>query len=82
MEFLKRNSETRSLGRKSFIVTSIGLIAATVVSMLKFPKKENDEKNAHKFLTHDGKLVQIDMDKLPSAKRVVDKSELQNWIKR
>lgn len=35
-----------------------------------------------KFLTQDGRLVEIDADKVPAAKRVATKADIQNWIKK
>jgi hypothetical protein len=82
MEFLKRLSFDGNLARKGFILAGLGLIITTVISKLNPYKKEPIKPNTLKFLTHDGKLVKIDIDKLPTAKRVVNKAELLNWIKR
>ena len=43
---------------------------------------EPEKKNTVKFLTQEGKLVEIDVDKLPAAKRTASKADVQNWIKK
>lgn len=36
-----------------------------------------------KFLTQDGKLVEIDIEKLPLSKKVIaSKEDVQNWVKK
>jgi hypothetical protein len=32
------------------------------------------------LLTHDGKLVEVDLDNLPTARKVVKKEELARWV--
>ncbi len=39
-------------------------------------------KKTIKFLTEDGKLVEIDADKLPTASRPASKADIQQWIKK
>jgi len=65
--------------RKSFLFA--GLSLAAVTTFFKWGKQPEQPKNKVKFLTRDGKLVEIDADKLTSAKRPASKEEVQNWIK-
>ena len=60
-----------------------GISLAAVATFLRWKSKpEEKQKNTVKFLTQEGRLVEIDVDKLPIAKRKVSKEELQNWIKK
>ena len=60
-----------------------GISLAAVATFFRWKSKpEEKQKNTVKFLTQEGRLVEIDVDKLPVAKRKVSKEELQNWIKK
>ena len=65
--------------RKKFLLAGLGLAAIAA-----FFKEENppEKKNTVKFLTQDGKLVEIDVDKVPGTKQAASKSDIQNWIKK
>jgi hypothetical protein len=71
MEFLKNQN------RRKFLLA--GLTLTALWTTLKFWNKP-EEKKSMKFLTEDGKLVEVDINKLPSAKKAVSKAELQNWV--
>ena len=71
MEFLKTN------GRRQFL--TFGLSAAALFAMAKFWKR-TPEKKTKKFLTRDGKLVELDTSVLPASARMVTKPELENWV--
>ena len=62
--------------RKNFIVGGISLAAVALVSIFKTKSK----KSTVKMLTKDGRLVEIDFDKLPATKRTASKEELITWI--
>ena len=67
--------------RKKFLFS--GLSLAAVAAFFKWgnpPKLE--KKKTVKFLTQDGKLVEIDVDKLPSSRKAATKEDVQNWIKK
>ena len=73
------------LSRKKFFFS--GLSLATVAALFKWghhEKKQEPQLNAKtaKFLTQDGKLVEIDLDKLPSARKAATKEDVQNWMKK
>jgi len=65
--------------RRKFLFAGISL--AAVWAALRFGRKP-ELKKTMKFLSQDGKLVEIDIDKIPAAKRVATKADIQNWIKR
>lgn len=69
-----------NLSRKKFLFS--GLSLAAVASFFKWGKPEEEKKKTVKFLTQDGKLVEIDVDKLPSSKKTATKEDVQNWIKK
>lgn len=58
-----------------------GLVLATLGATLKFWNKPHKKKTM-KFLTQDGKLVEIDVDKIPGAKKAANKQDIQNWVKK
>jgi len=72
-----------NLSRKKFLFSGISLAAvAAFFKWRKEPEPEIEKKKTAKFLTQDGKLVEIDLDKLPSAKKAATKEDLQTWIKK
>jgi hypothetical protein len=68
-----------SVSRKKFLFS--GLSLAAVAAFFKFGNQPEKKKTA-KFLTQDGKLVEIDLDKLPSVKKAATKEDVQTWIKK
>ena len=65
--------------RKKFLLSGISL--AAVAAFFKWGPQPEKNKTA-KFLTQDGKLVEIELDKLPSSKIAATKEDVQNWIKK
>jgi len=64
--------------RKKFILT--GLSLAGVFSFFKWGSRSK-KKSTVKFLTRDGRLVEVDSDKLPSSKkRAASKNDFLTWI--
>ena len=74
------------LSRKKFFFS--GLSLAAVAALFKWgrhgEKKQEPQLNTKtaKFLTQDGKLVEIDLDKLPSNRKTASKEDVQTWIKK
>lgn len=67
--------------RKNFLLAGLSLTA--VATFFKWGRQPQPEKkNTRKFLTQDGKLVEIDVNKLPTTKQVASKEDMQNWIKK
>ena len=69
----------KNLSRKKFLFS--GLTLAAVAAFFKWGNQPEKKKTA-KFLTQDGRLVEIDVDKLPSSKKAASKEDVQNWIKK
>lgn len=75
MEFLiMKNSN-----RRKFLFA--GLSLAALAGAFRFIKKTDDKKTI-KFLTQDGKLVEIDADKVPTTKQAASKQDIKNWVKK
>jgi len=69
-----------NLSRKKFLFSGISL--AAVAAFFKWGSPPPEKKKTAKFLTQDGKLVEIDLDKLPSSKKAATNEDLQSWIKK
>ena len=73
-----------NLSRKKFLFS--GLSLAAVAAFFKWGRTNQpiqpEKKQTAKFLTQDGKLVEIEIDKLPSAKKAATKEDVQTWIKK
>jgi hypothetical protein len=67
------------LSRKKFFFSGLSLAAVTAFFKWGNP---GEQKKTAKFLTQDGKLVEIDLDKLPSSKKAATKEDVKNWIKK
>jgi DNA gyrase/topoisomerase IV subunit A len=63
--------------RRKFLLAGMSLAAFAAFRL----EKKSEEKKTVRLLTQDGKLVEIDADKLPSATRTASGSDVQNWIK-
>ena len=68
-----------NLSRKKFLFS--GLSLAAVATFFKWGSEPEKKKTA-KFLTQDGKLVEIDLDKLPLSRKAASKEDVQSWIKK
>lgn len=66
--------------RKKFLFAGLSLTA--LATLFTWGRKPKQKKKTMKFLTKEGTLVEIDTDKLPTAKRTASKEDVQNWIKR
>ena len=71
----------KNLSRKKFLFSGLTLAAVGAFFTFKWRNPPEKKKTA-KFLTQDGKLVEIDLDKLPAAKKTATNEDLQNWIKK
>ncbi len=65
--------------RRKFLFAGISL--AAIWATFQF-RKQPEKKKTVKFLTQDGKLVEVDTDNLPVAKRIAGKTDIQHWIKK
>jgi hypothetical protein len=71
---------TRPQTRKGFLLTTI-TFAATIATFFNWKTKPKKPATV-KFLTQDGKLLDLDLNKLPIAKRMASKEDIKNWIKK
>ncbi|HEU5290433.1 MAG TPA: hypothetical protein VFU05_07325 [Cyclobacteriaceae bacterium] len=69
-----------NLSRKKFLFS--GLSLAAVATFFKWGNEPEETKKTAKFLTQDGKLVEIELDRLPTAKKAASKEDVQTWIKK
>ena len=75
------NQSLKTTSRKKILLWGAALLSS--ITLLKFiPGNKTKKSKTVKMLTQDGKLVEIDADKLPTARRVATKSDIQNWIKK
>jgi hypothetical protein len=69
----------KTQGRRKFIVG--GLTLAAIWATVRF-WKQPEKKKTMKFLTQDGTLVEVEVDKLPLKKEPASKTDVQNWVKK
>ena len=65
--------------RRKFLFA--GLSLAALWASIRFIKQP-EQKKTKKFLTQDGRLVEIDVDKLPGKKVAASKTDIQTWVKK
>lgn len=78
MELLRKMLTSRISSRRFFLAS-----VSVVIGGLVFLKRKWFGKPAHKaaiFLTRDGKLVEVALDKLPVKKVAIAKDRLVSWI--
>ena len=71
--------------RKKFLLWTAGLFASLSVLRIAGAKKTEQagKSQSMKMLTQDGKLVEVDMDKLACGKRKkISDDQLKNWVTR
>lgn len=78
MEFLEIKAMSRNRSRRLFLTVASAAIGSFVFIKEIWSKKPKPE--APKFLTHDGKLVEVPLDKLPLKKIAITKDRLVSWV--
>ena len=70
------------LSRKKFVVWTAGILSA--VTALNFFTRSTPQKKTKtiKFLTSDGKLVEVEISKLPPERKKIKDDDIHTWIKR
>ena len=66
------------ISRKYFLFTGLSLAAAA--SLFRWPTSSKPRKTI-KFLTREGKLVEINADVQPTKRQAASKEDVQHWIK-
>jgi hypothetical protein len=79
MELLGNNNPGFRKSRRHFIIVTS--LAAGCMALIRkaWPGLKPASKTTT-FLTHDGKLVEVDLPSIPRKKRVVSKKQLVSWI--
>ena len=73
-------SDQKTNSRRKFIWGGLGILSA--ISFLKFRSSKNEKSNATaKMLTEDGKLVEVDLDKIRKTGAKISGQEVINWVK-
>ncbi len=73
-------STEKNQTRRKFI--SWGIASAALLAAVKFISPTPPKKGTVKMLGEDGKLVEVDIAALPSAKKKITNGELKSWIKK
>ncbi len=73
--------ESQPVTRKKFILWSSALLVfSSFLSLLKFRSEEKSSKN--KFLTRDGKLVEVDPSNIHKVIGKMYTNELKDWVQK
>jgi hypothetical protein len=72
----------KPVSRKKFVIWTTGILSA--VAALKFFGRSTPPKKTKtiKLLTSDGKLVEVEISKLPSKRKRIKDEDIQTWIQR
>jgi hypothetical protein len=74
------NTEKTTVSRKKFIGWGLGISSVLVLpAFLQFGKKK-PKTNTAKMLTQDGRLVEVDLSKLPVNRKKANHEEIHHWI--
>jgi hypothetical protein len=65
--------------RRTFLGVSMTVTAGFLLLKKLWPFQKQKQKTAM-FLTHDGKLVEVDISKIPVKRKLVEKEELAKWV--
>jgi hypothetical protein len=71
-----------NFSRKKFLFSGFSVAALAAFFKWGNHQPEIEKKKTAKFLTQDGKLVEIDLDKLPTSRKAATKEDVQTWIKK
>jgi hypothetical protein len=76
---IMEESSKPSSRKKFLLLTGAAFLSASVLRM--FTRKKKEKEPTVKLLTQDGKLVEIDRSRLPTAGKKISDKELQQWIR-
>jgi len=79
---MEMRRDHKSLSRKKFVVWIVGILSA--ITALTFFTRSAPQKKIRtvKMLTRDGKLVEIEISKLPSKRKRIKDDDIHAWIQR
>lgn len=73
-------NKKKDLTRKKFLFWGLGISSVFVLpSFLRFTKKPTPPKMV-KMLTQDGKLVEVEIQKISGTKTKISNKDIHNWI--
>ena len=77
---LDMKKEQKNNSRRKFLWGGLGILSG--ISLLKFisPKKEKSASTV-KMLTEDGRLVEVDMEKIKRTGNKISDKDVINWVK-
>jgi hypothetical protein len=75
------DSDNKIKSRRAFI--AFGTVAMLLFSVFRFfiPRKEKKTRTT-KMLTQDGKLVEVQLTKLPPKRKRISDADVHTWVKR
>ena len=73
-------SEQKQLSRKNFLSWTAALGALLAIPAFFRPAKKKTESKTVKMLTHDGKLVMIDVTHIPEKKKKISNKDIHTWV--
>lgn len=79
MEFLNSNDQFPAPSRRKFLLTSL-LAVGGLAALKRWWPRSKPKNNKIKLLTHDGKLVEVDVKNMPFNRRVATKKDLVKWV--
>ena len=65
--------------RKKFVFWGIAILSS--ITALKFLPSTKKKKETIKMLTQDGRLVEVDKDRIAASKGKITDAELKAWVK-
>lgn len=74
-------SDQKNNSRRKFLWGGLGILSG--ISLFKFisSKKEKSTTATTKMLTEDGRLVEVDMEKIKRTGNKISEKEVINWVK-
>jgi hypothetical protein len=71
--------EIKKISRKNFLSWGVGITSVLALpAFLRNKKKKKPQKV--KMLTQDGRLVEIDMENIPSKKQKIKDADIHTWV--
>ncbi|HET9824571.1 MAG TPA: hypothetical protein VFP87_04520 [Chitinophagaceae bacterium] len=72
----------KPVSRKKFVAWTVGILS-TVTALKLFVRSAPPKKNnTVKMLSSDGRLVEIDVSRLPSKRKKIKDEDVHTWIQR
>ena len=76
-------NENKPVSRKKFVLWGAGALAVLTAAKFFFrPRPKKEKTTTVKMLTQDGKLVEVEISKLPAKRKKISLEQLQNWVQK